>query len=155
MTTTPQAGDGRFSDNVIIFGLAVGQILSFGVLFHSFSLFVKPMQAEFGWSVTEMTGAFTLGLFCADLAGIPVGYWIDRRGGHLVMSVGASLAAGLLLLWSQVDTLFEFYAIWVAIGFAQSMCLGNVTAAVVTANTRDFRRGLTWVAILSGLSSAT
>ena len=46
-------------------------------------------------------------------------------------------------------------ALWIAIGVAQSMSLGNVTASVVTANTRDFRRGLTWVAILSGLSSIT
>lgn len=155
MTAAAEQAPTRFSDNVIIFGLAVGQILSFGVLFHSFSLFVKPMQAEFGWTVTEMAGAFTVGLFCADLFGIPVGHWVDRRGGRLVMTVGASLAAAMLALWSQVDSLYGFYGIWIAIGVAQSMSLGNVTASVVTANTRDFRRGLTWVAILSGLSSIT
>ncbi|MDB5572257.1 MAG: Major Facilitator Superfamily protein [Hyphomicrobiales bacterium] len=143
----------RFSDNVIVFGLAIGQILSFGVLFHSFSIFVKPMQAEFGWTVTQMTGAFTLGLFCADLFGIPVGHWVDRRGGRMVMAAGATGAAALLVFWSTVDSLAGFYALWLALGVAQSMSLGNVTAAVVTANIRDFRRGLTWVAILSGLSS--
>jgi MFS family permease len=155
MMIDPQPQGRRFSDNVIIFGLAAGQIISFGVLFHSFSLFVKPMQAEFGWTVTQMSGAFTLGLFCADIFGIPVGHWVDRYGGRLAMSLGATLAAILLLLWSQIDSLIGFYAIWVAIGFAQSMSLGNVTASVVTANTRDFRRGLTWVAILSGFSSIT
>lgn len=143
----------KHNDNVIVFGVAFGQIVTFGALFHSFSLFVAPMQAELGWSATQITLAFTLGLFCADLFGIPVGHWVDRYGGRLAMTLGSTLAAVLLVAWSQVDTLWSFYAIWVAIGFAQSLCLNNVAAAALTANVRDFRRALTWVAILSGLSS--
>ena len=143
----------KSSDNLIVFGVAAGQILTFGVLFHSFSLFVGPMQAELGWSGTQITLAFTIGLFCADLFGIPVGHWVDRHGGRLAMALGSTLAAVLLAAWSRVETLWSFYAIWVALGFAQSMCLNNVAAAALTANVRDFRRGLTWVAILSGLSS--
>lgn len=144
---------GRYNDNVLVIGMAIGQILSFGVLFHSFSIFLAPMQAEFGWSMTQMTGAFTLGLFCADIFGIPVGHWVDRHGGRAVMTLGAVIASGLLLAWSYVETLWGFYGLWIAIGFAQSMFLGNVTASVVAANVRDYRRGLTIVAILSGLSS--
>ncbi len=147
------AAKARYSDNVLVIGLAVGQILSFGVLFHSFSIFLAPMQAEFGWSMTQMTGAFTLGLFCADVFGIPVGHWVDRHGGRAVMAVGAAIASGLLLAWSHVETLWGFYGVWIAIGFTQSMFLGNVTASVIAANVRDYRRGLTFVAILSGLSS--
>lgn len=145
----------RFSDNVIVFGMAIGQILTFGVLFHSFSLFVAPMQAEFGWTTTQITLAFTIGLFCADLFGIPVGHWVDRAGGRWAMAGGSTFAAVLLAMWSRVDSLWEFYAIWVALGFAQSMSLYNVAAAVVTANTQDYRRGLTWLAILTGLSSVS
>ncbi|MFN3891797.1 MAG: MFS transporter [Beijerinckiaceae bacterium] len=143
----------RFSDNVLIFGMAIGQILTFGVLFHSFSLFVAPMQQEFGWTTTQITLAFTIGLFCADIFGIPVGHWVDRRGGRWAMAGGSTFAAILLALWSRVDTLWELYAIWIAMGFAQSLSLYNVAAAVITANTRDYRRGITWLAILTGLSS--
>jgi MFS family permease len=143
----------RFSDNVIIFGMAVGQILTFGVLFHSFTLFVAPMQQEFGWTTTQITLAFTIGLFCADIFGIPVGHWVDRSGGRWAMAGGSTIAAVLLALWSRIDSLWELYAIWIALGFAQSMSLYNVAAAVVTANTTDYRRGLTWLAILTGLSS--
>ena len=149
----PPSRPPRFSDNVIIFGIAIGQILTFGVLFHSFSLFVAPLQQEFGWTTTQITLAFTIGLFCADLFGIPVGHWVDRSGGRWAMAVGSTFAAILLALWSRIDSLWEFYAIWVALGFAQSMSLYNVAAAVVTANTNDYRRGLTLLAILTGLSS--
>lgn len=145
----------RFSDNVIIFGMAIGQILTFGVLFHSFSLFVAPMQQEFGWTTTQITLAFTIGLFCADIFGIPVGHWVDRSGGRWAMAGGSTIAAVLLALWSRIDNLWELYAIWIAMGFAQSMSLYNVAAAVVTANSNDYRRGLTWLAILTGLSSIT
>ena len=69
------------------------------------------------------------------------------------MAVGAAIASGLLLAWSHVETLWGFYGVWIAIGFTQSMFLGNVTASVIAANVRDYRRGLTFVAILSGLSS--
>jgi MFS family permease len=153
MSADSPAGQKRFSDNVIIFGLAIGQILTFGVLFHSFSLFVAPMQQEFGWTTTQITLAFTIGLFCADIFGIPVGHWVDRYGGRWAMAAGSTFAAVLLVVWSRIDTLWEFYAVWVAMGVAQSTSLYNVAAAVVTANTRDYRRGLTWLAILSGLSS--
>jgi MFS family permease len=148
-----QAASGKRSDNVIIFGLAFGQVLTFGVMFHAFSLFVTPMQAEFGWSATQITLAFTIGLFCADLFGIPVGHWVDRAGARWFMTVGSAVAAVLLALWSQVESLWGFYAIWIAMGFTQSMALNNVAAAALTANVRDFRRGLSWMAILSGLSS--
>ena len=153
MSANSPRGQQRFSDNVIIFGVAIGQILTFGVLFHSFSLFVTPMQAEFGWSTTQITLAFTIGLFCADIFGIPVGQWVDRKGGRWAMAGGSTIAAVLLAMWSRIDSLWELYAIWIAIGFAQSMSLYNVATAVVTANVQDYRRGLTWLAILSGLSS--
>jgi MFS family permease len=153
MTGDTSSQPQRFSDNILIFGMAIGQILTFGVLFHSFSLFVAPMQQEFGWTTTQITLAFTIGLFCADIFGIPVGHWVDRSGGRWAMAGGSTLAAVLLAVWSQVDSLWQFYAIWIALGFAQSTSLYNVAAAVVTANTNDYRRGLTWLAILTGLSS--
>ncbi len=143
----------RASDNALVVALAIGQIVGFGVLFHSFSILLAPMQAEFGWSVTEIAAAFTIGLFCADVMGIPVGQWVDRRGGRGAMTLGAVACALLLIAWTYVETLWGFYALWVALGVAQSTFLGNVTASVITANARDFRRGLTFVAILSGLSS--
>ena len=140
-------------ENILIWGMSVSNVIAIGCLFHSFTLFLRPLNEAFGWTATQMTGAFTLGLFTADLIAIPVGHWVDRKGGHLVMALGAALAAVLLALWSRIDSLWHFYALWIAMGFATGSTLGTTSSAVITANVKDFRRGITVLAIFSGLSS--
>jgi len=100
-----------------------------------------------------MTAAFTVGLFIADVIAIPVGQWVDRHGGHLVMSLGATLAAVNLAWWTQIETLAGFFLLWISMGVALGCTLGNTAAAVITANTRDYRRGLTLLSIVAGMSS--
>jgi len=153
---TTQAGPPQVAtrnENALIWGLSISNVLAIGCLFHSFTLFLLPMNEAFGWSATQMTGAFTLGLFTADLIAIPVGHWVDRRGGHLVMSFGATLAAVNLVWWSSVESIVGFYLMWLAMGVAIGFTLGNTSAAIVTANVKDYRRGLTYLSVLSGLSS--
>ena len=138
---------------MLIWGLTLSQIMGWGALYHTFPLYMKPMQDEFGWSVTELNLALTLGLVSCDLVAIPVGRWIDRHGAHLSMTLGAALGGCMLVLWSNVTTLPAFFGIWVCIGLAQALSLGNVPAAVVTANVRDYRRGLAYVSFFSSLAS--
>ena len=38
-----------------------------GGMMHMYSAFIQPMQAEFGWSSSEITAALTLGLFIGAL----------------------------------------------------------------------------------------
>lgn len=137
----------------LIWGLTISQIMGWGALYHCFPVYMRPMQDEFGWSVTDLNLALTLGLIVCDLAAIPVGHWIDRRGGHASMTFGAVLGAAMIGLWSQVNDLFFFYAIWAMIGLAQALSLGNSPAAVVTANVRDYRRGLAYLSFFSTLAS--
>ena len=44
---------------------------------------------DLGASRVVVTGAFSLGLGVAALAGVPVGRWLDRRGARLLMTVGS------------------------------------------------------------------
>ena len=136
----------------LIWGLTATQIMGWGNLYHCFPLYMQQMAAEFGWSLTETSISLTIGLVVADVIAIPVGQWVDRRGGHLIMTLGAAMGAGLLLCWSQVQTLWGLYAIWACMGVAQGFSLGMVPAAVVTANVRDYRRGLAYVSFFSALA---
>ena len=137
----------------LIWGLTATQIMGWGNLYHCFPLYMQQMSAEFGWSMTDSNISLTIGLVVADLVSIPVGHWVDRRGGHLVMTSGAALGAVMLLFWSQVETLWGLYAIWACIGVAQGCSLGLAPASVVTANVRDYRRGLAYVSFFSALAS--
>lgn len=141
------------SENRLVWGMALSQTIAIGCLFHSFTLFLAPLQKEFGWSFTQMTGAFTLGLVTADLIAIPLGQWVDRHGGHFVMAAGATLAAVNLAAWTMVESLVGFYALWFCMGISMGGTLGNTSSAIIAANTKDYRRGITIISILAGLSS--
>jgi MFS family permease len=136
----------------VVFGLATSQLIGWSVLYYPFSVLVGPMEAELGWSRPELNGALTIGLLTAGLVGIPVGHWIDRRGPHGLMTAGALLGAFALLLWSMVETKTVFYLLWIALGFAQGLSLGEPAYAAITANVTDYRRALTQLSFLSGLS---
>jgi len=138
---------------MLIAGLSISQVIALGCMFHSFTLFLAPLQKEFGWTSTQMTGAFTLGLITADLIAIPVGQYVDKHGGRLVMSLGATLAAVCLAAWTLIDSIIGFYILWLFMGVAMGSTLGNTSAAIIAANVRDYRRGLTYLSIVAGLSS--
>jgi MFS family permease len=82
---------------VMVWTLAVAQVISWGTLYYTFSLFVVPMQETLGWSRPLLNGALSLGLLATGAVAFPVGAWIDRHGGRTVMTLG-SLLGGLLLL---------------------------------------------------------
>ncbi len=104
----------------MIWTLAVTETVSWGILFYAFSVFIVPMQQELGWSTAEITGAYSLALVVAMLVSPPIGRWLDRAGPRLPMTLGSALAAALVVAWSRVDSLPAFYAIWAAIGAAQT-----------------------------------
>ena len=146
--------DRRFeASSPFVWAFAISQTACWGVLYFSFALVVGPMEEELGWSRTDLNGALTAGLLTTAVTSLPVGYWIDRHGGHVLMTAGAVLAAGLLALWSTVETLTGFYLLWIGLGLATAATMGDPVYAVLTTNVRDYRRALTYVAFITGLSS--
>lgn len=77
--------------------VSIVQIVSWGILYYASSVFLTPMQAELGWSTVELTGAYSLMLFCGGLAAVPVGRWLDRHGSRALMTVSSILAVLLVL----------------------------------------------------------
>lgn len=58
---------------VMLGAVSVTEVVSWGILYYAFTVFVAPMQAELGWSQVAITGAYSLALLCAGLAAVPVG----------------------------------------------------------------------------------
>jgi MFS family permease len=139
---------------VMVWTMAVAQIISWGTLFYAFSLFVVPMHESLGWSRPLLNGALSLGLLSTGVVAFPVGAWIDRHGGRGVMTL-CSLAGGLLLLaWAQVETPWVFYLIWVCIGASMAGVLYEPAFAVITAVFGpDARRGITALTLVAGFAS--
>ena len=139
---------------VMVWTMAVAQVISWGTLYYAFSLFVVPMQESLGWSRPLLNGALSLGLLGTGVVAFPVGVWIDRHGGRGVMTLG-SLAGGLLLLaWAYVETPWVFYLIWVCIGASMAGVLYEPAFAVITATFgADARRGITAMTLVGGFAS--
>src|SRR5215510_9548131 len=106
-------GPWRKRPTSILWVLSFGQLITWGLVYYTFPLFVVPMERELGWSRNEMFGALSAGLLVAGLCSIPVGAWIDRGHGRLMMTAGSLLAAVLMFAWSQVDSLAMFYVLWI------------------------------------------
>jgi len=112
MLAEMRAGRGRFYYGWAVVGaLALAITSGYGILIYAFTVFVEPMNAELGWTVGQLTGAFSLaGLMSVVLSPI-LGRLLDRHGSRLIMSAGTVAAALLLLAWSTVTRLELFYAI--------------------------------------------
>lgn len=82
---------------VLVVALGVTETVSYGILSYAFPVFIAPMEAELGWSRTQVTGAFSLAALVAGAAAVPVGRWVDRHGARALMTAGSVLSTLLLL----------------------------------------------------------
>jgi MFS family permease len=139
---------------VILWVLSVGQLITWGLVYYSFPLYVVPMEKELGWSRDAMFGALSVGLLLAGLCSIPVGAWIDRGHGRKLMTGGSLLAAGALLIWSKTHSLPAFYALWIVLGACQSVTLYEPAFAVITRLYGPrYRQAILLMTFLGGLAS--
>jgi hypothetical protein len=138
----------------LIWALAIAQLVSWGSLYYSFSLFVVPMEAELGWSRTMLDGALSLGLLVAGLLAYPVGAWIDRHGGRAVMSLGSLSGAALLWAWSSTRSPVLFYALWLGLGLSLAATLYEPVFAVITRRfPQSYRLRITALTLVGGFAS--
>jgi MFS family permease len=134
--------------------LSVGQLVSWGLVYYTFPLFIAPMEQELGWTRSSMFGALSAGLLTAGLCSIPVGAWIDRGHGRLLMTGGSLLAAILLVVWSRVESLPVFYALWIGLGACQAVILYEPAFAVITrVYGPRYKQAILLITFLGGLAS--
>lgn len=139
---------------LIVWGVAVAQLVSWGTQFYAFALYVVPMEQDLGWSRAELNAALSIGLLVAGLVAVPVGSWIDRVGGRALMTGGSLLGALLLALWPLAGSLWLFYALWAVLGLAMAATLYDPAFAVMTRTfPQDYRRAITAVTLVGGLAS--
>lgn len=108
---------------IIAVELAFSQVISWGVIYFAFSVLLTPMEDSFGWTRDQLTGAFSIALLISGFVGLPVGWWLDRHGARLLMSLGSLLMGLLMLAWSAVQTIEAYYAVWVLIGVMMAFSL--------------------------------
>ncbi|HEX7125250.1 MAG TPA: MFS transporter [Thermodesulfobacteriota bacterium] len=138
----------------LVLTLGVTETISWGILYYSFTVFLAPMEADLGWSRAATSGAFSVALLVSAVAALPVGRWLDRRGGRGLMTAGSLAGALLVVAWALVERLATFYAVWVAIGAVMATLLYEPAFTIVARwFARDRARALTAVTLMAGFAS--
>jgi predicted MFS family arabinose efflux permease len=138
----------------LIWSVAIHQLIVWGTMYLAFPVFIAPIEAELGWTRSEIAGAFTCGLLTSGLAAIPAGRLIDRHGSRWPMTIGTAVGAMLVAAWALLDNLALFYLVWIGIGLTHATCLAEASYAALTANSRDPRRAITQVTFLTGFTTS-
>ena len=92
---------------------------------YAWTLFVVPIEHQFGWGKAEIQVAFTLFILCETWL-VPVEGWVVDRIGPKWMILAGGI--GTFLAWaidSQASTLWEFYLGGILAGFAGGAVYGT------------------------------
>lgn len=135
--------------------LGVTQIASWGPLYYAFSVLMKPMQADLGWSRDLLVGGNAVALLVWGVAAYPTGRLIDRYGGRAVMSVGSLFATGAFALLSVAHTVTVYYAAWLVAGVAMALTMYEAAFTVLTLLYRERSRWAITVLTLAGGFAST
>ena len=83
----------------------------------AFSLFIEPLEQEFGWARADMSLALTLFTLCLAVTLPFMGRLVDRYGSRRVLAPSMLvLGAGLCVLGWRLDALWILLTVYVLIG---------------------------------------
>ncbi|QJY50320.1 MFS transporter [Pseudonocardia broussonetiae] len=112
--------------------LCITEVTSWGVLYYALPVLAPGIAADTGWSISTVTGAFSLGLVVSAVAGVPAGRWLDRWGPRPVMTGGSVLAVPAVVGIATAPTAAWFVASWALAGVAMAGVLYQPAFAALT-----------------------
>ncbi len=140
-------------ERAILF-LAIAQTLIWASASYIFAALLLWWEADLGWSRAQLTGAFTVALLVSATTAPTVGKLIDKGKGPLVMGVTSVIAGLLVGSLSLVTEVWQFYAIWIAIGMMISGCLYEPCFAIITrARGPAGRKAIVTITLMAGFAS--
>ena len=118
----------------------VSMNLALGSLY-AWSVFVAPLEAEFGWTRTQTSWVFTIAIVTFALSFVVAGRIQDQRGPRICAITGATLVGLGFLLASFTSSLVYLY---VAFGFVVGLGNGFGYATPIPVGSKWFpdKRGL-------------
>jgi MFS family permease len=126
---------------VLLFSAIVVTITSIGM--NSFSLFLRPIEAEFGWSRTMVTVPYMFGMLGWAVGGVLFGKMADDLGARRVILGGILLMAAGFFGMGLSQNLWQLSASYgIMVGLAKGAC-GLVIISLLVAKHYDAKnRGL-------------
>lgn len=96
-----------------------------GLIFYNLSIFLKAFVAEGGFTVSAASNATALFFVSSGIAGLAVGWLLDRYDPRWVVTSGALLSGAVLASAGHVTAMWQLYAFYILFG------IGNAAVAVI------------------------
>ena len=88
----------------------------------TYAVFLLPLEREFGWTRSQLTGVYSIYLLVNAITAPLVGLLFDRLGPRWVYGAGMACLGVAYSLAQRLDALWQFYLfVGVLIGFAVSL----------------------------------
>ncbi|MEM7212904.1 MAG: MFS transporter [Pseudomonadota bacterium] len=136
-----------------ILPLAAFETLIWAATFYSFPALLPVWEADTGWGRGELSGALTASLIVTALASPRMGGLIDRGYARVMLLCATALGAALLVALSMVQTLWQFWAVWIAIGLVNACVLYEACFAIITVTVGvRAKQAITVVTLMAGFA---
>jgi MFS family permease len=147
----------RFSSRYLFYGWVIvaggflAQMIT-SISMQGFSTYVEPLRVDFGWSAGQTAAGRSFQQVDTFLG--PVSGWLaDRFGARRLMTAGVLLYVIAFTLFSQIDSLWGFYAACLIMALANSL-VGLVTVSIAINHWFRRRRSTAMGLAVMGLAAA-
>ena len=137
---------------IVLIAVTVCMMASSG-LRSVFGVYIKPLEAEFGWTRGALSGVAAISLLLLGAAGPFAGRLADRWGPRRVIVLSLILLGGGAIGAAAVSALWQLYLTTGALMGLGAGGLGLATGSVIAMRWFDARRGLA-IGIAAGGMSA-
>jgi len=148
------AAPAQLSPRQIVWTLGITEIVSWGTLYFTFTVFIGPMNDSLGYGKPFLAGGFSLGLLVWAMCSFAVGRLLDRVPARKVMGIGSVLAAIGLLLWAWCPSPALFLLMWIPLGLAMASTLYEPAFVVLRQAFGDgYQKPIVHVTLFAGFAS--
>jgi len=97
---------------IVVAAAFLATMMAYGITY-SFSVFLKSLYSDFGWTRAVTAGAFSAYAISHNLFAPFSGWMTDRYGPRIVVATGGVCLSCSMILMSSITTLWEFYLYFV------------------------------------------
>lgn len=139
----------------LVVPLAVMQIIVWGSIYISFSLFIEPIHRDLNWPRNAITGAMTVGLLTCAGVQLALGRIIECLGAYPTIAVGAAGTAAPMCMASFSYAVPHYYCAWIVLGVSMALCFFEPAfAALMERMPEEFEGNVNALLLISGATSA-
>ena len=140
--------------NFLTFLIGFSQIYAWATTYYLPATLVNLVAHETGQSSFAIIGGFSWALLIGGLCAPKIGAWIELEGGRRPLCVGSLLMGLGLIILSQTNGLFVWYAGWTVIGLGMALGLFNaIFAAIGRLLGQDAKKIIVRVTLISGFAT--